>query len=151
MTVVSPRIGKQDRPFATADPFPDADADPLHGAPHVKGLYLKECPASPRLLARGRPSFSCLPPAPRADDPARGAGGGHKAGSITSQQACEAAVAPLFAPPDRCKQMRARKDFLVGGSLTEDVYLFAAIVRFDCLRRPLQVCTIRCGHCAIDL
>ena len=47
--------------------------------------------------------------------------------------------------------MLAGKDFLVSSGLTEDVYLFATIVRFECLRRPLQACTIRSGHCAIDL
>ena len=41
VTVVSPRMGKDGWPFATADPFPAADADPLHGAQHVKDLYLK--------------------------------------------------------------------------------------------------------------
>ena len=54
----------------------------------------------------------------------------HKAGSATSQQAYEAAFAPLFAPPDRFEKMLAGEGFLVGGSLT-DVYLFAAIVRLD--------------------
>ena len=54
----------------------------------------------------------------------------HKARSATSQQAYEASVAPLFAPPDRFEKMLAGKDFLVGGNLTEDVYLFIAIARF---------------------
>ena len=56
----------------------------------------------------------------------------HKAGSTTSQRAYEAAVAPLFAPPDRFEKMLAGEVFLVGGSLTEeDVYLFLAIARLD--------------------
>ena len=56
----------------------------------------------------------------------------HNAGSATSQQAYEAAVAPLFVPPDRFEKMLAGKDFLISGSLTEDdVYLFVAIIRFN--------------------
>ena len=62
----------------------------------------------------------------------------HKAGSATSQRAYSAAVAPLFAPPDHFEKMLAGKDFLVGGSLTEeDVRLFVAIVGFD---------TVSAGH-----
>jgi len=41
VTVVSPRMGTHGWPFANADPFPGADADPLYQSEHVKDLYLK--------------------------------------------------------------------------------------------------------------
>jgi len=44
-TVVSPRMGADGWPFATADAFPGADADPLYQAQHVKDLYLRAEPA----------------------------------------------------------------------------------------------------------
>ena len=73
------------------------------------------------------------PPAPHADRPARSAVGMCRAGFATSQQAYEAAVAPLCAFLDRGEQMLAGKEnFLFGGRFTEeDIHLFAAIVRFD--------------------
>src|SRR6266850_641042 len=40
-TVVSPRMGMDGWPFASADQFPDADADPLYDSRHVKDLYLR--------------------------------------------------------------------------------------------------------------
>ncbi|KAH8828832.1 glutathione S-transferase [Flagelloscypha sp. PMI_526] len=40
VTVVSPRMGENGWPFATADEFPAADADPLNNAQHVKDIYL---------------------------------------------------------------------------------------------------------------
>ncbi|OSX61179.1 hypothetical protein POSPLADRAFT_1146149 [Postia placenta MAD-698-R-SB12] len=44
VSVVSPRMGSDGWPFATADAFPDADADPLFGAQHIKDLYLRVNP-----------------------------------------------------------------------------------------------------------
>ena len=44
-TVVSPRMGTDGWPFAPADQFPDADADPLYDSRHVKDLYLRAEPA----------------------------------------------------------------------------------------------------------
>ncbi|KAJ7229141.1 glutathione S-transferase [Mycena pura] len=44
VTVVSPRMGQNGWPFAPADAFPGADADPLFGAEHVKDLYLRANP-----------------------------------------------------------------------------------------------------------
>jgi len=44
-TVVSPRMGTEGWPFASADQFPDANADPLYDARHVKDLYLRADPA----------------------------------------------------------------------------------------------------------
>lgn len=44
VTVVSPRMGEQGWPFASVDPFPAADADPLHNSQHIKDLYLKADP-----------------------------------------------------------------------------------------------------------
>ncbi|PBK68942.1 glutathione S-transferase [Armillaria solidipes] len=41
VTVVSPRMGTDGWPFAPADQFPGADADPLYNSQHVKDLYLK--------------------------------------------------------------------------------------------------------------
>ena len=37
-------MGKDGWPFATADAFPGADADPLMCAQHIKDLYLKVNP-----------------------------------------------------------------------------------------------------------
>lgn len=37
-------MGSDGWPFATADAFPDADADPLFGAQHIKDLYLRVNP-----------------------------------------------------------------------------------------------------------
>jgi len=45
LTVVSPRMGADGWPFATADAFPGADADPLYQAQHVKDLYLRADPS----------------------------------------------------------------------------------------------------------
>ncbi|KAF8908454.1 glutathione S-transferase [Mucidula mucida] len=44
VSVVSPRMGNNGWPFAPADDFPDADADPNYNAQHVKDLYLKADP-----------------------------------------------------------------------------------------------------------
>ena len=44
VSVVSPHMGQNGWPFATADAFPGADADPLYGAQHVKDLYFKAKP-----------------------------------------------------------------------------------------------------------
>ncbi|TEB34306.1 glutathione S-transferase [Coprinellus micaceus] len=44
VTVVSPRMGAHGWPFASADSFPGADADPLYGSEHVKDLYIKADP-----------------------------------------------------------------------------------------------------------
>ncbi|THV04732.1 glutathione S-transferase [Dendrothele bispora CBS 962.96] len=44
VTVVSPRMGNNGWPFATADQFPDADADPLYKSEHIKDLYLRCAP-----------------------------------------------------------------------------------------------------------
>ncbi|KAH9932939.1 glutathione S-transferase [Fomitopsis serialis] len=44
VSVVSPHMGEHGWPFASADTFPGADADPLHGAQHVKDLYLRAAP-----------------------------------------------------------------------------------------------------------
>ncbi|KAJ3011912.1 hypothetical protein NUW54_g2027 [Trametes sanguinea] len=44
VTVVSPRMGEHGWPFASVDAFPGADEDPLHGAQHVKDLYLRVKP-----------------------------------------------------------------------------------------------------------
>ena len=44
VTVVSPRMGSNGWPFASADAFPDADNDPLYQSQHVKDLYLKADP-----------------------------------------------------------------------------------------------------------
>ncbi|KAJ7087297.1 glutathione S-transferase [Mycena belliarum] len=41
VTVVSPRMGNSGWPFADADAFPGAEADPLFKAQHVKDLYLR--------------------------------------------------------------------------------------------------------------
>ena len=43
-TVVSPKMGTDGWPFASVDPFPGADADPLYGSQHVKDLYLRADP-----------------------------------------------------------------------------------------------------------
>jgi len=45
VTVVSPRMGTDGWPFASADQFPGADADPLYDSRHVKDLYLRADPA----------------------------------------------------------------------------------------------------------
>jgi len=37
-------MGTDGWPFASADPFPDADADPLYQSQHVKDLYLRADP-----------------------------------------------------------------------------------------------------------
>jgi putative glutathione S-transferase len=43
-TVVSPQMGTDGWPFASADPFPGADVDPLYDSKHVKDLYLRADP-----------------------------------------------------------------------------------------------------------
>ncbi|KAI9567429.1 glutathione S-transferase [Boletus coccyginus] len=45
VTAVSPHMGESGWPFATADPFPGADADPLYNTQHVKELYFKADPS----------------------------------------------------------------------------------------------------------
>ncbi|TFK32335.1 glutathione S-transferase [Crucibulum laeve] len=44
VTIVSPRMGGDGWPFASVDPFPGADVDPLYNAQHVKDLYLMADP-----------------------------------------------------------------------------------------------------------
>ncbi|KAN0084243.1 Glutathione S-transferase, C-terminal-like protein [Tylopilus felleus] len=44
VTVVSPHMGESGWPFASVDPFPGADVDPLYNAQHVKDLYFKADP-----------------------------------------------------------------------------------------------------------
>ncbi|TFK73348.1 hypothetical protein BDN72DRAFT_869118 [Pluteus cervinus] len=41
VSVVSPRMGERGWPFASADPYPDADEDPFNQSSHVRDLYLK--------------------------------------------------------------------------------------------------------------
>jgi putative glutathione S-transferase len=43
-TVVSPQMGTEGWPFASVDPFPGADVDPLYQSQHVKDLYLRADP-----------------------------------------------------------------------------------------------------------
>ncbi|EIN11188.1 glutathione S-transferase [Punctularia strigosozonata HHB-11173 SS5] len=42
--VVSPHLGEHGWPFASADPYPGADVDPLFDAKHMKDLYLRVDP-----------------------------------------------------------------------------------------------------------
>ncbi|KAK1226729.1 S-glutathionyl-(chloro)hydroquinone reductase [Marasmius sp. AFHP31] len=44
VTIVSPRMGTNGWPFASADDFPGAENDPLYGAQFIKDLYLKCAP-----------------------------------------------------------------------------------------------------------
>ncbi|KAG6377463.1 glutathione S-transferase [Boletus reticuloceps] len=44
VTVVSPHMGEFGWPFASADPFPGANPDPLYNAQHIRDLYLKVNP-----------------------------------------------------------------------------------------------------------
>lgn len=44
VTVVSPHMGENGWPFASVDPFPGADVDPLYNSKHVKDLYFKADP-----------------------------------------------------------------------------------------------------------
>lgn len=44
VSVVSPHMGEHGWPFASVDPFEDADVDPLYGSQHIKDLYLKAEP-----------------------------------------------------------------------------------------------------------
>ncbi|KAK1226730.1 S-glutathionyl-(chloro)hydroquinone reductase [Marasmius sp. AFHP31] len=44
VTVVSPRMGTNGWPFASADDFPGAENDPLYQSQHIKDLYLKCAP-----------------------------------------------------------------------------------------------------------
>ncbi|KAH9067590.1 glutathione S-transferase [Lactarius vividus] len=43
-TVVSPRMGSEGWPFASADQFPGAGVDPLYQSQHIKDLYLRADP-----------------------------------------------------------------------------------------------------------
>ncbi|KAF5389512.1 hypothetical protein D9757_004197 [Collybiopsis confluens] len=45
VSVVSPRMGTNGWPFASADSFPGADSDSLNNAQHIKDLYLSVDPA----------------------------------------------------------------------------------------------------------
>jgi len=66
ITVVSPRMGEHGWPFAPADEFPGAQADPHHeDSKHVKDLYLK---ADPNFSGR---SVLFMPYTSRAPDYAR--------------------------------------------------------------------------------
>ena len=40
-------MGEQGWPFASVDPYPGADLDPLYGSKHVKDLYFKAEPSCP--------------------------------------------------------------------------------------------------------
>ncbi|KAJ3998776.1 glutathione S-transferase [Lentinula boryana] len=44
VSVVSPRMGTNGWPFASVDPFPGADLDPLYNSQHIKDLYLSVTP-----------------------------------------------------------------------------------------------------------
>lgn len=41
VTAVSPRMTPDGWPFASVDPFPGAEKDPIQGASHLKELYLR--------------------------------------------------------------------------------------------------------------
>lgn len=45
VSVVSPHMGSDGWPFATADAFSGATPDPIHNSAHVKDLYLRADPA----------------------------------------------------------------------------------------------------------
>lgn len=44
ITVVSPHMGENGWPFASADPFPGAEVDPLYNSQHIKDLYFRAEP-----------------------------------------------------------------------------------------------------------
>jgi len=49
VTIVSPLLGVHGWPFASVDPFPGAEIDPLYNSEHIKDLYLR---ADPNYSAR---------------------------------------------------------------------------------------------------
>lgn len=70
--------------------------------------------------------------------------GVYKAGFATTQEAYEAAVAPLFDTLDFLEGRLAGGDWLVGGQLTEaDVRLFTTLVRFDAVYHGHFKCNLR--------
>ena len=44
ITVLSPRMGSEGWPFASADNFPGAEPDPLYDSKHIRDLYLLSNP-----------------------------------------------------------------------------------------------------------
>ncbi|KAI0754225.1 glutathione S-transferase [Daedaleopsis nitida] len=176
VSVVSPRMGQHGWPFASADSFPDADADPINGAEHVKDLYMKVQPdyegrftvpvlwdkktgtivnnESSEIIRMLNTGFNDELPADKAAIDLY-PNGVYKSGFATSQKAYEAAVIPLFESLDRLEKMLNGKDYLVGDQLTEaDVRLFVTIVRFDPVYVGHFKCnlrTIRDGYPAIHL
>jgi glutathionyl-hydroquinone reductase len=70
--------------------------------------------------------------------------GVYKAGFATTQDAYEAAVAPLFDTLDFLEARLGSGDWLVGGKLTEaDVRLFTTLVRFDAVYHGHFKCNLR--------
>jgi putative glutathione S-transferase len=52
--MVSPMLGADGWPFASADQFPGAEVDPLYNSNHIKDLYFR---ADPNYGARHVPSY----------------------------------------------------------------------------------------------
>ena len=45
VTVCSPRFGSNGWPFASVEPFPGAEVDPLYDSKYVRDLYLRADPS----------------------------------------------------------------------------------------------------------
>ena len=70
--------------------------------------------------------------------------GVYKSGFATTQEAYEAAVAPLFETLDMLEARLATADWLVGGRMTEaDIRLFTTLVRFDPVYHGHFKCNVR--------
>lgn len=68
----------------------------------------------------------------------------YRVGFSTSQKEYEAKVEELFQALDYLEDLLACQPFLLGEQLTEsDIYLFATLIRFDCVYYPLFKCSYR--------
>ena len=70
--------------------------------------------------------------------------GVYRAGFAKSQEAYEAAIAPLFATLDGLEERLSNQAFLVGGALTEaDIRLYTTLIRFDAVYHGHFKCNLR--------
>ncbi|MDQ1158677.1 putative glutathione S-transferase [Sphingomonas sp. SORGH_AS 950] len=70
--------------------------------------------------------------------------GVYKCGFAKSQEAYDAAVAPLFAELDTLEERLTGRDWLVGDRMTEaDIRLFTTLVRFDAVYHGHFKCNVR--------
>ncbi|KAF8137462.1 glutathione S-transferase [Boletus edulis] len=167
VTVVSPHMGEFGWPFASVDPFPGANPDPLYNAQHIRDLYLKVNPhydakftvpvlwdkklhtivnnESSEIIRIFNTAFNDMLPPDKASVDIYPEQHRKEIDAINEwvyDTVNSTHVYAIFESLDRLEKMLTGKDYLVGDTLTEaDIRLFVTIVRFD----PVYVGHFKCN------